>query len=403
MATIHEYQTSTGGTKYEVRYRTPDRRTTRKRGFASKRQANDWAAEVEVGKRSGTYVSPSAGKITIGELGPAWLKRDRGHMKPSGFRSYDSAWRIHVEPRWGRTPITAILKTDVQAWISSLATEPTTGRKIGEDGGLGASTIETVHRVLKMILDDAVEDRRILANPAQRIRLPKRTAKANIYLTHEQVFALAAEAKQYGPLILLLCYCGPRWGEVAGLRVGHIDFLKRRIKLQENAVMVGTKVVVGTLKGHKFRDIPMPRFVGDELARVCRGKGHGDILWPSRDGGYMGPPASIDSWLSGAVSRCIKAANEARARETQEFGAPKTPVFPRVTAHDLRHTAASLAVKELANPKVIQRMMGHKSAAMTLDVYADLFEDDLDLVADRLDQAVSKMRPSTSAGSNYTA
>jgi hypothetical protein len=40
---------------------------------------------------------------------------------------------------------------------------------------------------------------------------------------------------------------------------------------------------------------------------------------------------------------------------------------------------------------------------MTLDVYADLFEDDLDLVADRLDQAVSKMRPSTSAGSNYTA
>ncbi len=109
-----------------------------------------------------------------------------------------------------------------------------------------------------MILDDAVEDRRILANPAQRIRLPKRTAKANIYLTHEQVFALAAEAKQYGPLILLLCYCGPRWGEVAGLRVGHIDFLKRRIKLQENAVMVGTKVVVGTLKGHKFRDIPMP-------------------------------------------------------------------------------------------------------------------------------------------------
>ena len=70
--------------------------------------------------------------------------------------------------------------------------------------------------------------------------------------------------------------------------------------------------------------------------------------------------------------------------ETQEFGAPKTPVFPRVTAHDLRHTAASLAVKELANPKVIQRMMGHKSAAMTLDVYADLFEDDLDLVADRL-------------------
>ncbi|WP_425302631.1 tyrosine-type recombinase/integrase [Nocardia wallacei] len=67
--------------------------------------------------------------------------------------------------------------------------------------------------------------------------------------------------------------------------------------------------------------------------------------------------------------------------------------FPRVTAHDLRHTAASLAVSAGANVKAIQRMMGHQSAAMTLDVYADLFDDDLDTVADRLEQSVSNMGP----------
>jgi integrase len=65
------------------------------------------------------------------------------------------------------------------------------------------------------------------------------------------------------------------------------------------------------------------------------------------------------------------------------------PTFPSLTAHDLRHTAASLAIHSGANPKVVQRMLGHASAAMTLDVYADLFESDLDVVAEN----VAKMWP----------
>jgi len=68
-----------------------------------------------------------------------------------------------------------------------------------------------------------------------------------------------------------------------------------------------------------------------------------------------------------------------------------TLVFPRVTAHDLRHTAASLAISAGANVKVVQRMLGHKSAAMTLDTYADLFDDDLTGLADKLDGSVGKM------------
>ncbi len=62
------------------------------------------------------------------------------------------------------------------------------------------------------------------------------------------------------------------------------------------------------------------------------------------------------------------------------------PTFPRITIHDLRHTAASLAVSAGANVKAVQRMLGHASAAMTLDTYADLFDDDLDAVSDRLDE-----------------
>ena len=64
--------------------------------------------------------------------------------------------------------------------------------------------------------------------------------------------------------------------------------------------------------------------------------------------------------------------------------------LPKISPHDLRHSAASLAVSAGANVKAIQRMLGHASAAMTLDQYADLFDDDLDAVADRLDDARSR-------------
>ena len=111
------------------------------------------------------------------------------------------------------------------------------------------------------------------------------------------------------------------------------------------------------------------------MAATCEGKARDDLIWPARDGGYLGPPAGNKSWLSGAVDRCHKA----------------DTTFPRVTAHALRHTAASLAISAGANVKVVQQMLGHASAAMTLDVYADLFDDDLTGVAQKLDETVGKM------------
>jgi hypothetical protein len=119
MATIERYETKSGATLYRVRYRTPDNRSTQKRGFATKRDAQQWASTVEVNKMTGGYVAPAVGRITIGELGPAWLERQRGHIKPSSFRCCESAWRVHVAPRWGAKRIADVRYTDVQAWIAS--------------------------------------------------------------------------------------------------------------------------------------------------------------------------------------------------------------------------------------------------------------------------------------------
>ena len=106
MATISKYQTSSGATLYRVRYRTPENRQTDKRGFSTKRDAERFAARVEVAKMRGEYVAPTLGRVTVGELGPAWLDRQRGHLKPSGFRSLRrgvaAAGRAALGPHSGR-------------------------------------------------------------------------------------------------------------------------------------------------------------------------------------------------------------------------------------------------------------------------------------------------------------
>src|SRR5882757_11496481 len=112
-------------------------------------------------------------------------------MKPSGYRSYESAWRVHVEPRWRAAKVSDIRYTAVQAWVAELANE------------LSASRVITVYSVLAGVLDDAVRDRMLAVNPARGVRLPRRTRRPNVYLTAEQLHRLAIASGRYGSLILL--------------------------------------------------------------------------------------------------------------------------------------------------------------------------------------------------------
>src|SRR6476620_8653114 len=121
MATISKYQTSSGATRYRVRYRTPENRQTDKRGFVSKRDAERFAATVEVAKMRGEYVAPSLGRVTVSELGPAWLHRQRGHLKPSSYRVAEIEWRVRVAPRWGQVALGDIRPTAIQRWLADLS------------------------------------------------------------------------------------------------------------------------------------------------------------------------------------------------------------------------------------------------------------------------------------------
>jgi integrase len=355
MATIERYNT-TKGALYKVRYRKPDNTQTTRRGFTTKRDASAFAATVETSKLLGAYISPSDGRVTVGELGPAWLDRQRGHLKPSGWRSYESTWRTHVEPRWGRIALGNIRTTAVAQWLTDLRT----GKPVGP------STVARAHHILFSVLADAVTDNLLARNPAAGVKLPRKNRKRPVYLTHAQVDALAAASGEYETFVLLLAYTGLRWGEAIGLRVADLDMLRRRATVAENAVEAGANVYVGTPKTHKQRTVPLPKFLLDHLGRQCEGKARDGLLFPGADGGYLKRPHQASGWFAQAVAAAG---------------------LPRLTPHDLRHTAASLAVSAGANVKAVQRMLGHASAAMTLDIYADLFDDDLEAVATALDAA----------------
>lgn len=356
MGSVHAYSTAGGAKRYRISYRRPDHSQTTERGFKTKREAELRLAELEISKARGEYVDPATAAATVEMLGQEWLAQRQGVLKPSSYRPLRSAWEKHVQPKWGSRAVGSIRHSEVQAWVSSLKG--------------GSTTVRRAHGVLAGILDIAVRDRRLARNVARDVTLPAKTKSApRQYLTHHQVQLLADNAR-HPELVLFLAYTGLRWGEATALRVRHVDALRRRVKVEENAVLVSTEVHVGTPKTHRSRSVPYPEFLSLPLARLAEGKGREALLFG--DGSqHVRLPASRNGWFTLAV-RAAQAAD---------------PSFPRVTPHDLRHTAASLAVQSGAHVKAVQRMLGHASAAMTLDVYADLFDDDLDAVAAALDQA----------------
>jgi integrase len=377
--TIESYQTA-AGRRYRVRYRKPDGAQTDKRGFTTKREASLFLASVTVSKATGEYVDPSDSRVRVDALGEAWLATKKG-LKPSSYHSLETAWRVHVQPRWGSTPVGDIRPSAVEAWIAAMnaGTAPTLRERhrANTEGPRSATVVLRALGVLAGILDIAVKDRRIPKNPARGAsNLPrKQSQKDRRYLTDADVVKLAtaaaSESPSLGTLVLVLAYCGLRWSEAIGLRVQDVNRLRRRLHINRAAVEVDGVIEIGAPKSWEKRTVPFPVFLSEPLEQLCDGKLNDDLVFADANGHYL-RRAKTNEGTTSWFARAIAGAG-----------------LPRLTPHDLRHTAASLAISSGANVKAVQRMLGHKSAAMTLDTYADLFDDDLDDVAARLDERAS--------------
>ena len=159
-----------------------------------------------------------------------------------------------------------------------------------------------------------------------------------------------------------------RFGEMAALRVGGIDFLRRRAVIAESVTLVGSQQVWGTPKGHERREVPLPGFLVDELAAHVKGKAPDDLVFAG---------------VRGGGARCVPRSSVA----PPSTAPPRPSACPGCTRTSSGTLLPASGFASGADVKVVQQMLRHKSATMTLDQYGHLFEHRLDEVADRLDKA----------------
>ena len=203
--TIRQYATK-DGKRYEVRYRKPDGTPTGKRGFRRKMDADAWgAANVTTAKSVGAYIDPQAGRRLVEDFWVPWLAAKKTKAKPSYVETLERAWRVHVMPKWGMREVQSITHDEVQVWVSALAESKS------------ASVVLRAEGILRALLAKAKADKCIHDNPCEDLELPRKRRKKHVYLTIDQLLALADASDWRRSIVLTLGLCGLRWGELVGL------------------------------------------------------------------------------------------------------------------------------------------------------------------------------------------
>lgn len=347
-------------------YRGPDGRE-RSRSFHRKVEAERWLRDELQKQDRGLWIDPSAGTVPFEDYAEDWF---RGLiLKPKTVAGYRSLLDSRILPTLRHVELRRITPDLLRSWIADMAEE-----------GLSASRMAQAKRVVSAVLSQAVSDGLIGRNPAETVKVPKTRERAPRYLSAESVTALAEACERRmtsaGVLVKVLAYAGLRWGEAVALRGGHVDVLRRRVDVRESATLVNGELVWGPPKSHRTRTVVIPRFLADRLAPLVDGD---KLIFSSPAGAPLRSPNFLRRVWQPAVADC-------------DLG--------DLVPHDLRHTAASLAISAGASVKAVQRMLGHGSAQITLDRYAHLFEDDLETLADSMDAryGAAQVRPKRESG-----
>lgn len=350
--------TKNGKVRYRARVKSHGREVTT-RVFDRKKDAEIWEQEQTRKLRLGEWIDPKRGRVSLSAVADEWFK-SRSSMKRKTRRAESAAWRNHIEPRFGNWPVASITTAEVAAWAGALVA-----------AGCAPSTAARYLSTLRSILQYAVEDRRIAVNVAAAVSPPSgsQSRREGQFLTKAQLVSLAKACKgRHAELVLVLGLGGLRWGELAGLQVGDLVSVPGRGLRLQRAVLADSKtgeLYVDTLKGKRARTVPLVADVVPIIDRWSTDKESGDWLFPAPQGG----PMSESNWK----------------RSVDWTTAIAAIGFPTLRPHDLRHTCASVWLGAGADPKVVQRILGHASAAMTMDLYGHLIDQNLWDAAKRVD------------------
>jgi integrase len=324
------------------------------RHFTRKVDAQRWLDTVTASIVRGDYVDPRAGREIVRAYASRWQSVQ---VSSSGTaRIVDNALRRHIVPALGGRAIGSVRRSDIQALV-----------KLLESKGLSAGSVRNIYEVAARVFDAAVDDRIISASPCRRITLPKSDGDEVVPPTVEQVAAVrAALDPRWQAVVVTLAGSGLRVGELLGLSVSDVDFLRRTVRVERQRLQSGE--LAGVKSKTSRRTVPIGQVVIDELAAHL-------TVYPSNDTLF------VDEWGAPLSYR----------RWKRLLGDAARDAGVRMTSHGLRHFAASALISGGASVKQVQTFLGHASAVITLRTYAHLFPGDEDRTRNVLDAALGPL------------
>jgi integrase len=317
-------------------------------------EARKKMTEIARAVDNGTYKAPD--KTTVEQWLNTWLDTFcRVKVKPLTFNSYQAAIKNHIIPSIGAVKLQALRGVHVQKLYNSMI-----------EAGKSAKTVKNISAILHKALSIAVKQGFLLANPCDAAELPRVTQKEIKPLTDGEIpkFIAAIEGHQFRNAYALCLFAGLREAECLGLSWDQIDFEKKRITVSQQLQRVREKgggyYIADSTKGGRPRTIEPPeiafKYLRAERARQAENRLAAGEIW-SNEWNLVFTDAIGKHLATHTFYKHFKAIAESIGR-------------PDARPHDLRHTAATVAIASGADIKSVQDLMGHATAAFTLNVYA---------------------------------
>ncbi len=345
---------------WRARYRGPDGRQ-HSRSFDRRIDAERWLRAELAKLDRGQWIDPDHGSIEWADYSEQVIA-DRLHLSARTIET-DRLCHDRVKAWIGDVPLSRITHEQLRRLMSELTA-----------AGYAAETVARTMRWVKLTLNQAVRDRRIIFSPGDGLRLPRPRRTEMRILDATQVNQLAtALPDRYGSLATVAAYTGLRWGELAGLQLSNIDMQRRRLFVQSSLIEAsGQSPALGSPKSTASeRTITVPQIVIDAFDHhLGEHPPPGTTVWTTEAGVFLRRGTFGRIW---------------RQAVAESVGTP-------CRIHDLRHTHAAWLIAAGEHPKSIQTRLGHSSIQVTIDRYGHLMDGLDHQTAARLDAIASTVQ-----------
>jgi integrase len=299
----------------------------------------------------------------------------QSQITPKSYARYAELANKNIVPLIGSVVLMKLKPVMISAAYSTALIK---GRRDGT-GGLSATTVTHMHRVLKQALGQAVKWELLTRNPADAVDPPKaERGKMQTYNLDQTAELLEAmlPTRMFVPVVLAVL-CGMRRGEIVALRWRNVDLAAGSLAVVESAEQVKTKVRYKTPKSGKGRTVALSAMVVEEL-RTHRLRQSEELL-------KIGVRLSEDTFL---VAQADGTPLQPDSLTQDWFRKLERTSLPRIRFHDLRHAHATHMLASGVHPKVASERLGHSKIGITLDLYSHVIPGMQEDAAARVDAAL---------------